>query len=546
MVTAFFPVQYLIRMRSFLLLLLLFTSSAMAAPDPAHFKVEVLAEGFTDPQEMVMLPDGRILVCERTGKLRVWEPGSKELKEGGGLEVAVRSKEYARECGFIGITADPDFAKNNWLYCFYSLPEESSQRLSRFIFRDGQLDLDSEITLLEVPTDRGDSTCHEGGSLTFGPDGLLYLSTGDNTNPFSKPATPIEEDKKERDAQRSSSNSNDLRGKVLRIKVNPDGSVEIPEGNLFRPGTPKTRPEIYAMGLRNPYRITVNRKTGTLYWGEVAPDKKPTGEEINQAKTAGYYGWPYVITDTKVFNDLKGVPFDPQNLKNTSKNNTGIVDLPVPREPLHFYQRSCSIIGEVYHMTSSPGAFPAYYDNSLLFADWNRSWFKFIRLDQNENKVAVEEFPLNFQFRKPIDLFFEEGVLYILEYGTGWYNVTNGRLLRVSYSSEFNQQADFSADPRISGMDLKMPGTQMLKTATCLSCHSAQDKIIGPTFAEIVAKYKDAPGASKLLATKVKNGSVGVWGQQPMPAHSGLHSDEQIGAMISAILATKPAEGHKK
>ena len=72
------------------------------------------------------------------------------------------------------------------------------------------------------------------------------------------------------------------------------------------------------MGLRNPYRITLNPKTSTLYWGEVAPDKKPTGEEINQAKTAGYYGWPYVITDTKVFKDLKGKAFNPKALKNLS------------------------------------------------------------------------------------------------------------------------------------------------------------------------------------------------------------------------------------
>ena len=72
----------------------------------------------------------------------------------------------------------------------------------------------------------------------------------------------------------------------------------------------------------------------------------------NQAKSAGYYGWPYVITDTKVFNDLTGKPFNPKALKNLSKNNTGIVDLPEPREPLHFYNRSCSIIGGVFHASA--------------------------------------------------------------------------------------------------------------------------------------------------------------------------------------------------
>lgn len=530
-----------------LLLLSLFTVVAAHAekPSAAHFKVDVLTQGFVDPQEMVMLPDGRILICERMGNLRVWTPGSDKLTEGGSLKVAMKNKEIARECGFIGITADPDFAKNNWIYCYYSLPDVSSHRLSRFTFKDGQLEPASEKMILEVPTDREDSTCHEGGSLAFGPDRMLYLSTGDNTNPFSKPATPIEEDKKERDAQRSSSNSNDLRGKVLRIQILPDGTHKIPAGNLFKPGTDKTRPEIYTMGLRNPYRITINPKTGTLYWSEVAPDKQPTGEEINQAKTAGYYGWPYVITDTKIFNDLTGKPFDPKSLKNVSKNNTGITDLPVPRDPFHFYGRSCSIIGGVYHAIKAENAFPAYYDNYLFFADWNHSWFKTIKLDAEEKNVAVEEFPLNFKFRKPIDMFFDKGTLYVLEYGNGWYNVKDGRLLRISYSTSFNQIAAPEGDPRIAGMDAKMKGVKHMQATTCLSCHTAQEKLVGPSFVDIVAKYEKDPLAVDALFEKVRKGSVGVWGQQAMPAHT-LNTDAEVKEMIQAIMATKKPKGHTK
>ncbi|MFN9028332.1 MAG: PQQ-dependent sugar dehydrogenase, partial [Akkermansiaceae bacterium] len=334
-------------------------------------------------------------------------------------------------------------------------------------------------------------------------------------------------------------------GKVLRIQINPDGTHKIPEGNLFKPGTDKTRPEIYTMGLRNPYRISINPKTGTLYWSEVAPDKKPTGEEINQAKTAGYYGWPYVITDTKVFNNLAGQAFEPASLKNLSKNNTGITDLPVPRNPFHFYERSCSIIGEVYHATKDQHAFPAYYDNYLFFSDWNRSWFKAIKLDADEKNVAVEEFPMNFKFRKPIDMFFNKGVLYVLEYGNGWYDVKDGRLIRVSYDTSFNQITPPDGDPRLVGTNQKSKGVKLMQATTCLSCHTAQAKIVGPSFVDIVEKHGKDPLAVDNLFEKVRKGSVGVWGEQAMPAHI-LNTDDEVKEMIKAILATKKEQGHTK
>jgi glucose/arabinose dehydrogenase len=100
------------------------------------------------------------------------------------------------------------------------------------------------------------------------------------------------------DAERSAGNSNDLRGKIMRIRVHKDGSYEIPAGNLFPPGTDKTRPEIYVMGNRNPYRITVDQKNSFLYCGEVGPDapddslatRGPWGyDEVNQARKAGLF-----------------------------------------------------------------------------------------------------------------------------------------------------------------------------------------------------------------------------------------------------------------
>ena len=133
----------------------------------------------------------------------------------------------------------------------------------------------------------------------------------------------------------------------------------------------------------------------------------------------------------------------------------------------------------------------------------------------------------------------------MLEYGNGWYNVKSGRLLKVSYSTSFDQKADISADTRINGMDLKMAGTKMIQTATCLSCHSAQDKVLGPTFADIAEKYKADSKALKSLSLKVKNGGTGVWGNQPMPAHT-MYKDTEIVEMVKAVLKTKKLGGHKK
>src|SRR5690606_20743101 len=192
--------------------------------------------------------------------------------------------------------------------------------------------------------------------------------------------------------QKGSANTNDLRGGVLRIHPEPDGTYTIPDGNLFPPGTEKTRPEIYVMGTRNAYRISVDKKTGYLYWGDVGPDANADSvgfgsrgyDEINQARKPGFFGWPYFIGDNQAYNKVdfatgkSGPKFDPEKPVNTSPNNTGLTELPPAQGAFIWYPYDRSrdfplvgsggrtaMAGPVFYSDDFKGAaraFPDYYD----------------------------------------------------------------------------------------------------------------------------------------------------------------------------------------
>ena len=438
------------------------------APEENRFTKTVLSYDLNEPMELAVAPDGRVFFTERKGNFYVYDPASKKTKLIREFPVFWETK-YGN--GLIGLALDPNFAKNRYIY-FYNTPisDTPKQHVSRFTLRDDNtLDLESEKVLLEIPIDYEISR-HTGGSLAFGPEGHLYISTGDNTSPFaSNGFTPIDErpGRQQFDDQRSAANPNDLRGKILRIHPEPDGSITIPEGNLFPKGTPGTRPEIYVMGARNPYRITVDAKTGILYWGEIGPDSGKDGDrgpkgydEFNQAKKAGNFGWPYFIGDNKPYHDFDfatekiGPLFDPEHPVNDSPNNTGLKNLPPAQKALIWYPYDDSpefpelgkggrsaIIGPVYQFdptSTSSTKFPAYYDGVLFITEWMRNWVFAVHLDQNQNFKRLEPFmPASGDFRRPIDMTFgPDGSMYLLEYGSV-YGIDNAdaRLVRIDYNA---------------------------------------------------------------------------------------------------------------
>ena len=245
-------------------------------PEENRFSKVILAEKLDEPIELSVLNDGRILFIQRHGAVRLYNIKTKELKTIANIPVSHKyvskeGKESEAEDGLMGLNKDPNFAQNHWIYLYYSAPEASKNVLARFELKGDELIMDSKKVMLEVPTQR-EECCHTGGSIAWDKSGNLYLSTGDNTNPHGSNGYSPSDERDGRsawDAQKSSANTNDLRGKVIRIKPNTEGGYSIPEGNLFSPPIPKggawsaaspppsgdggrTRPEIYTMGHRNP------------------------------------------------------------------------------------------------------------------------------------------------------------------------------------------------------------------------------------------------------------------------------------------------------
>ncbi|TCS89838.1 glucose/arabinose dehydrogenase [Anseongella ginsenosidimutans] len=448
-------------------------------PDEDRFSKVVLGRGLDEPTELTILPDNNILIAERKGGLKYYDAQSKTLKEIARLEVYHHTDvpNVNVEMGFMGIQADPDYENNHWVYAYYSpLEGPSVDRLSRFKFQDGKWDMESEQVILDVATTR-DICCHTGGSIAFDAQGNLYLSTGDNSTPFDEPAVdgkkppynshgfaPLDDRPglEQYDGRRAPGNSNDLRGKVLRIKVQEDGSYTIPEGNLFEPGNEKARPEIYVMGNRNPYRISVDQKTGFLYWGEVGPDARgdslatrgPRGyDEVNQARAAGNFGWPYFIADNQAYwqydysTGESQFQFNPEHPVNNSRNNTGLKELP-PAQPAFIwypYDESkhfpivgsggrTAMAGPVYYPESYPEAtrLPEYYKGKLFIYEWIRNWIMVVTMDEQGDLMRIEPFMEGTKFFSINDMEIgPDGRIYFVEYGTGWFTQNENSSLSV-------------------------------------------------------------------------------------------------------------------
>ncbi|MCG5435928.1 ThuA domain-containing protein [Micromonospora foliorum] len=436
-----------------------------------NFEKRTLDDNTVDPMAMAVAPDGRVFYAQRGGQLKIFKPSTNSTVTAGTLSVYTGGED-----GLTGMALDPNFATNGYVYLYHSPASSSTDvnRVSRYTLSGDTLNMSSGVTIIDIPAYR-DRTFpepgHTGGYIEFGPDGNLFIGTGDDTPPNLDPNwqgyAPLDwrSGKSNLDAARTAGNTNDLRGKLLRIRPGASGSYTIPSGNLYPQGTAQTKPEIYAMGFRNPFRFSIDAATGWVYLADYGPDRNPPTTnrgpeglvELNVIKTPGNYGWPFCHGDNQPYapfnpdTGVVGAKFNCSAPVNNSPNNTGLTSLKPVVAPNIWYGYGTSptfpelgsggsapMGGPVYRYdASNPSAtkFPPYYDGVHFFYEWSRNYVKEVHFDSSSAVTRTNPFLPGGGFNKPMDMEFgKDGSLYLLEWGTnfGGGNSDSG-LYRIDY-----------------------------------------------------------------------------------------------------------------
>lgn len=362
---------------------------APAAILPPGFSEQLIAEGL-DPTDLALLPDGRIFIAIKSGKVLIVEDGI--LRPEPLLSIEDKVDNY-NERGLGHILLDPGFANNGYYYLFYTVDGLYLNRVSRFTAYGNYSDPASEHIILDLDPMAG--SIHNGGDMAFGTDGKLYIGSGDGAD-FTT-------------AQSFSS----LLGKVLRI--NSDGTV--PEDNPFNDFTAGKYKAIYAIGLRNAFSIDIDGVTGRLFAGDVGGSD---WEEVNEILPGGNYGWPSV----EGLRTTEALPPDGTY-----------------HDPLYAYPHGdgndagCAVVGAAFYRPAVM-QFPEGYRGKFFFADYCNGYIKYMDPDNPDSIVVFAE-----GIDRPVSIVFDnDGTMYYLARGgigggTEGDNTvsSSGTLWRVTY-----------------------------------------------------------------------------------------------------------------
>lgn len=401
------------------------------------------------PDDIAVDDRGNVWIAELRGKVHYYDAQTGKTRQIAHIETTDPTKI---EHGLYGIEVDPAFYSGEpYVYLYYAEPETFINTLSRFQYRNGQLDIASEEVILRVPTEP--NCCHQAGDLEWGPDGTLYLSTGDTGMSETRPTWEITDDELQAfldrndlhdyhwsrlvDSERSAQNLQDLRGKILRI--NKDGSI--PKDNPFY-GEPGVRWEIYAYGLRNPYRFKVDEETGALFIAVVGPDAAFDYDEYNISENGGEnFGWP------RTFGRLFYNEITPAHIPNY-----------VPPMWEYTYETGgrSATVGPIYRH-DGPAAFPDVFEDRLFVFDWARRWIKWGSVEdgyfESDDANSVKNSPLGLRVAAkrlmniktfdvltataPISMeLAPDGSVYVAEFDGFWDAGPNARVTRYRWVNE--------------------------------------------------------------------------------------------------------------
>jgi glucose/arabinose dehydrogenase len=327
------------------------TSDHQADQPAASLKAQFITDDIPNPVAMAVTPDGRLFVCQKDGK--IWVIKNNKVLEEPLLDLTSKMIEVNKgydERGLLGIELSPQFSQNGKFYVYYSAPTSAAGMNNKNILAEYKIssgnpdraDPNSERKLMEIQEPESN---HEGGCLAFGSDGYLYIGVGDGGGGGDHHG-PIG----------NGQNLNTWLGKILRIDVNGD-PYQIPGDNPFV-GRQNVKPEIWAYGLRNPWRFSFDKTSHQLFAGDVGQNKY---EEVDIIKKGGNYGWR-IMEGLHVYN----MP--------DHADTSGLVP------PINEYPHSIGISvigGYVYRGKAIPAL-----EGKYIFGDYNG---KFFSLSQNSD-----------------------------------------------------------------------------------------------------------------------------------------------------------------
>lgn len=371
------------------------TAPVVAGSLPAGFVRTTLTTALFEPNCLAFLPDGRLLIGEREGRVLLYANGQLLAQP----VIDIPCDSTGGERGLVGLAVDPNFAANGRIFAFHTTLEPRDV-VTRFTMSGSTASPASAFTVWSASELASDF--HHGGQIAFGVDGKLYIAVGD-----------------QRVLSHPQNLSNDF-GKLLRLE--PDGSV--PAGNPFV-GAPGVSPRIFASGFRNPFRFAIDPVSGRLWLGDVGGNSTNSQEELNLVVAGANYGWP---------NQEGAACFVSSCATYTFPAHSYAHD-----DPAHYWNQPQGSItaGAVYRAN----AFPAAYHGNVFFGDYANRWIRRAVIDANGAVQSVQSFLAAPEAGTVVDLEVgPDGALYYVTIGVAWTGAPDvAALHRISYSGSGNQ-----------------------------------------------------------------------------------------------------------